>query len=240
MTSPSSLPSSPSPSPSTNGPHCASPAATPAEGPLHGEAGGLHHDAAAQVPPLCARAGARASCSGTAACVRQRRLSSTPLAPAHARQGHIPCAAHRLVLSRAQGVIHRDLKPENILLADDTDCLETANIKIIDWGTGDFCAPGKMLTERIGSPGYTAPEASGPTRAEAGARAVPADPVGGVWGRLQSALQKKWPGRSTLACDRVTGHPAFVQHSRGHLELRRDPVCAALGPHALLAAPAHL
>ena len=57
------------------------------------------------------------------------------------------------------GIIHRDLKPENILLESEEDAKkEYFNIKIIDFGTSDRLAKGRMCKEQIGTPFYIAPE----------------------------------------------------------------------------------
>ncbi|KAG2443686.1 hypothetical protein HXX76_002034 [Chlamydomonas incerta] len=55
----------------------------------------------------------------------------------------------------AKGIIDRDLKPDNILLSDDTD---SAIIKIIDFGTGEFMKEGQTLSAGIGTAQYMAPE----------------------------------------------------------------------------------
>jgi calcium-dependent protein kinase len=54
-----------------------------------------------------------------------------------------------------KGVVHRDLKPENLLLESHS---ETANIKVIDFGTSVLIDPKKVLKQRLGTPYYTAPE----------------------------------------------------------------------------------
>ncbi|GFH32405.1 uncharacterized protein HaLaN_31617, partial [Haematococcus lacustris] len=43
----------------------------------------------------------------------------------------------------------------NILLSDKSP---TAAIKVIDFGTSDFCAPGQRLSQKFGTPYYVAPE----------------------------------------------------------------------------------
>jgi len=51
----------------------------------------------------------------------------------------------------------RDLKPENVLLASNA---AGAQLKVIDFGTSDFCKPGQRLTQKFGTPYYVAPEVS--------------------------------------------------------------------------------
>jgi calcium-dependent protein kinase len=48
----------------------------------------------------------------------------------------------------------RDLKPENILLSDKTP---SAALKVIDFGTSDFCLTGQRLSQKFGTPYYVAP-----------------------------------------------------------------------------------
>lgn len=52
-------------------------------------------------------------------------------------------------------IVHRDLKPENFLL-DNTS--QTANLKLIDFGTAVHFAPGVKLTQKIGTIYYLSPE----------------------------------------------------------------------------------
>ena len=52
-------------------------------------------------------------------------------------------------------IVHRDLKPENILLTQDK---EFDQIKIIDFGTSLVLKEGEILTEKLGTPYYIAPE----------------------------------------------------------------------------------
>ena len=55
----------------------------------------------------------------------------------------------------SKGIVHRDLKPENLLLVSkDKDSL----VKIIDFGTSAFIDSGKMISGKIGTAYYMAPE----------------------------------------------------------------------------------
>jgi calcium-dependent protein kinase len=54
-----------------------------------------------------------------------------------------------------KGIVHRDLKPENLLLEQHS---ETASIKVIDFGTSALIDPKKVLSQKLGTPYYTAPE----------------------------------------------------------------------------------
>lgn len=47
------------------------------------------------------------------------------------------------------------LQPENILLSDKTPA---AVLKVIDFGTSDFCLDGQRLSQKFGTPYYVAPE----------------------------------------------------------------------------------
>lgn len=60
-----------------------------------------------------------------------------------------------IAFAHSKHVIHRDLKPENILLSDKTP---TARLKVIDFGTSDFCMDGHFLQQKFGTPYYVAPE----------------------------------------------------------------------------------
>ncbi|KAG2427935.1 hypothetical protein HXX76_011922 [Chlamydomonas incerta] len=59
-----------------------------------------------------------------------------------------------------EGIIHRDLKPHNILLLNEVpdERVLDSPIRIIDFGTSDYCADGERLTHRVGTPHYIAPE----------------------------------------------------------------------------------
>ncbi|KAL0037492.1 hypothetical protein WJX79_010861 [Trebouxia sp. C0005] len=68
------------------------------------------------------------------------------------------CLMEFLAYMHSKGLTHRDLKPENILLSS---CENDAIMKIIDFGTSDFCADGQRLFHKIGTPLYVAPEVLG-------------------------------------------------------------------------------
>eukprot|EP00775_Hariotina_reticulata_P011602 gene11602-11746_t len=60
-----------------------------------------------------------------------------------------------MAFAHSKHIVHRDLKPENILLASKA---AGAQLKVIDFGTSDFCKPGQRLTQKFGTPYYVAPE----------------------------------------------------------------------------------
>jgi calcium/calmodulin-dependent protein kinase I len=60
------------------------------------------------------------------------------------------CYCHNL------GIVHRDLKPENLLL--DGKDLNSAIIKISDFGLARFVTQQELATTTAGTPGYVAPE----------------------------------------------------------------------------------
>jgi serine/threonine protein kinase len=65
------------------------------------------------------------------------------------------CLMEFLAFMHSKGLIHRDLKPENILLSSrESDAI----MKIIDFGTSDFCPDGQHLFHKFGTPLYVAPE----------------------------------------------------------------------------------
>ena len=67
------------------------------------------------------------------------------------------CLMEFLAFMHSKGLTHRDLKPENIMLASrETDAV----IKVIDFGTSDFCPDGHRLFHKFGTPLYVAPEVS--------------------------------------------------------------------------------
>ena len=51
------------------------------------------------------------------------------------------------------GIVHRDIKPENLLFEK-----KKKLIKIIDFGISVQIEPGELLTARVGTPYYIAPE----------------------------------------------------------------------------------
>lgn len=61
------------------------------------------------------------------------------------------CLLDFIAFAHAKNIIHRDLKPENILLTDKTP---TSTIKVIDFGTSDFCVSGQRLSQKFGTPYY--------------------------------------------------------------------------------------
>ncbi|KAK9811310.1 hypothetical protein WJX72_001575 [[Myrmecia] bisecta] len=63
-----------------------------------------------------------------------------------------------LVYAHSKGIVHRDLKPENILLSNEH---KDARLKIIDFGTSDFCGVDQKLYHKFGTPYYVAPEVLG-------------------------------------------------------------------------------
>jgi serine/threonine protein kinase len=86
-----------------------------------------------------------------------------PLVPCLIRKGDMKwCSLDALMLYRAWPacvlVLSRDLKPENILL-DSRD--NSAQLKVIDFGTSEFCKPGQRLNKKFGTPYYVAPEVGG-------------------------------------------------------------------------------
>ncbi|KAG2436595.1 hypothetical protein HYH02_011532 [Chlamydomonas schloesseri] len=65
------------------------------------------------------------------------------------------CLLDFIAYAHSKNIIHRDLKPENILLSDKT---QHAILKVIDFGTSDFCLDGQRLSQKFGTPYYVAPE----------------------------------------------------------------------------------
>merc|ERR1712048_638554 len=55
------------------------------------------------------------------------------------------------------GIVHRDLKPENFLLLNKRP-LDSNVIKIIDFGLSTHWSPGQVLTTKVGTPYYVAPQ----------------------------------------------------------------------------------
>eukprot|EP00953_Heterococcus_sp_UTEX-ZZ885_P015528 8738-Heterococcus_DN1.PRE.1 len=55
--------------------------------------------------------------------------------------------------SHSCGVMHRDVKPRNVVIHK-----QSQQLRLIDWGLGDFYVPGKRYVRRVGSRYYKAPE----------------------------------------------------------------------------------
>lgn len=60
-----------------------------------------------------------------------------------------------LAFMHSKGITHRDLKPENILMSSPD---KAATIRVIDFGTADFCGPDQRLFQKFGTVLYVAPE----------------------------------------------------------------------------------
>ena len=63
----------------------------------------------------------------------------------------------------SKGIVHRDIKPENILVQNDNNkksknYLDEIHIKLIDFGASNFFKENQILTLKVGSPYYIAPE----------------------------------------------------------------------------------
>jgi serine/threonine protein kinase len=61
-----------------------------------------------------------------------------------------------VIYCHKQGIIHRDIKPENLLLNEKK--LESAIIKVTDFGLARYIAIDQAATTTAGTPGYVAPE----------------------------------------------------------------------------------
>ena len=60
-----------------------------------------------------------------------------------------------LVYLHDRKIAHRDLKPENLLMSSPS---AEASIKVIDFGSSHVFTPGEVMTQRVGTPYYIAPE----------------------------------------------------------------------------------
>ena len=62
----------------------------------------------------------------------------------------------------SKGIVHRDIKPENILVQNENkknkNYLDENHIKLIDFGASNFFKENEILTLKVGSPYYIAPE----------------------------------------------------------------------------------
>ena len=60
----------------------------------------------------------------------------------------------------SRSIVHRDIKPENILVQqfDKNKNSDELNIKLIDFGASNFFKENEILTLKVGSPYYIAPE----------------------------------------------------------------------------------
>jgi calcium-dependent protein kinase len=62
----------------------------------------------------------------------------------------------------SKNIVHRDIKPENILVQNDPkknkNYLDEIHIKLIDFGASNFFKQNEILTLKVGSPYYIAPE----------------------------------------------------------------------------------
>lgn len=65
------------------------------------------------------------------------------------------CLLDFIGFAHSKGIMHRDLKPENILLSSKEP---DAQIRVIDFGTSEFCEEGQRLHQKFGTPYYVAPE----------------------------------------------------------------------------------
>jgi serine/threonine-protein kinase len=87
------------------------------------------------------------------------KLSGDPnLARAFVRQ-----IATALSAAHARGIVHRDLKPDNVFLASEGGAIDTAAVKILDFGIAKLVNPGDLpavttTKELLGTPVYISPE----------------------------------------------------------------------------------
>lgn len=128
----------------------------------------------------------------------------------------------------------RDLKPENILL---TSRDSSAQLKLIDFGTSEFCKPGQRLTKKFGTPYYVAPEVRTVTHAWCVCVSVGTWRVSHTRAEAPPCLCLCWWRHERLRCNgrgvtvgwccvRVFHHPAC-----------RLGVCVLRGREALLHTP---
>lgn len=83
--------------------------------------------------------------------LRQRRLSVRQAVELVQRVAAALDVVHR------QGIVHRDINPSNLFLVDGNP----ENVRILDFGVAHFGSGSKQLThpgDRVGTPGYMAPE----------------------------------------------------------------------------------
>lgn len=81
--------------------------------------------------------------------VERRGCSNEAISANYARQ-----LLSFLAFCHEKGIVHRDIKLENLMLASKDD----DNIKVIDFGSACFFEPGEVLTDKVGTSYYIAPE----------------------------------------------------------------------------------
>lgn len=55
--------------------------------------------------------------------------------------------------AHCQGIMHRDIKLKNIIIES-----ETNNVRLIDWGLGEFYYPNYEYSVRVGTKPFKSPE----------------------------------------------------------------------------------